>query len=87
VRTRNYRLTWEDAQAIRELYRNGWRQYDLAVKFQISQSHVSEILRGHKWKIDTSTTKLRGRPKGRGRSNALHPLLRDSLQALKQEES
>lgn len=85
--TSNHKLRLEDVAAIRDLYKKGWRQVDLAVKFGISQSHVSEIVNGRKWKTSTSTTKPHGRLKDSALFRDLHPLLRDLLQALKQEES
>jgi len=83
--TSNHKLRLEDVAAIRDLYKKGWRQVDLAVKFGVSQSHVSEIVNGRKWRTNTSTTNPRGHLKDSALFRDLHPLLRDLLQALKQE--
>ena len=44
------RLTAEEVVAIRRCVGIGWRQVDVAARFGISQSHVSEIVNYHKWK-------------------------------------
>lgn len=47
---RTGQLTKVDVERIRECYLGGARQVDLAARFGISQTHVSGIVRGEKWK-------------------------------------
>lgn len=46
----NARLTAVDAKEICVLYNQGVRQYQLAVRFGVSQQHISAVIRGRKWK-------------------------------------
>ena len=49
-------LTVTEVLLMRELYKKGWRQMDLAARFGVSQPHVSKILRGFKWpKVSTAS--------------------------------
>jgi HNH endonuclease len=44
------KLTQADVISIREMYRSGARQVDIAARFQITQAHVSEIVLRKVWK-------------------------------------
>jgi len=46
----NVKLTESKVLQIRELYRDGWLQREIAEKFGICQVRVSEICRGKAWK-------------------------------------
>jgi DNA-binding MarR family transcriptional regulator len=49
VRNSQVRLTPAEVLLLRVLRRNGWTQMQLAVRFGVSQGHVSKICRGFKW--------------------------------------
>jgi len=49
--TNTARLTESDVRLIRELYATGqWRQVDLAERFKVRQTNISEIVRRATWK-------------------------------------
>ena len=49
------KLTYEQVAAIRRLYRSGKaNQYELATTFGVSQSQVSNIVRGWQWREPTA---------------------------------
>ncbi len=43
------KLTINNVIKIRKLYQNGWKQGELARKFDVSQPHVSCVVNGKKW--------------------------------------
>jgi hypothetical protein len=57
-RGRNVRLTWDDAQAIRALCAEGWRQSDVARAFGVAGPHVSQIVHFKKWPIRPSAAEV-----------------------------
>ena len=46
------KLTLQDVLSIREQYKNGRSQNELAVAFSVSQRHISDIVNGKTWKKD-----------------------------------
>lgn len=49
TRRPSYRLTYEDAIHIWDLYLDGWFQNRIAAKFDINPGRVNEIVKGHKF--------------------------------------
>jgi hypothetical protein len=43
------KLTQEQVNQIRDLYRNGAKQAELAAQFGVNQPHISRIVRGEAW--------------------------------------
>jgi hypothetical protein len=54
---RSTKLTMVDAREIRMLYRRGWRQWDIAHEFEVSQALISEIVRNTIWSEIEETEK------------------------------
>lgn len=45
------KLTYKDAQSIRQRYKQGEKQKNLAIEYQVSRSYISLIVNNYKWKI------------------------------------
>lgn len=43
----SYRLTFEDAQKVWRLHKEGWFNSRIAALFDVNQGRVSEVLNGH----------------------------------------
>lgn len=53
------KITFDDAQEIRRLRRQGKRLLDLAAQFGISVSAITRIMQGHTWKPDAAALAAR----------------------------
>jgi len=51
------RLTEEDIEEIRALRKAGWKQKDIAIRFGICDPHVSDIIRGKRWRRASGETR------------------------------
>jgi len=43
----NAKLTWEQAEAVREEYKNGVKKADLAIKYKISKTNIGRLIAGN----------------------------------------
>lgn len=69
------RLTEGDIEEIRALKAAGWKQMDIAKKFGISDPHVSDIVRGRRWR------------RGRGKTTTQHGNFKHGKYAVRREDS
>jgi predicted XRE-type DNA-binding protein len=69
------RLTESNIIAIRKMKANGIRQSDIAKKFGISDPHVSDIVRGKKWR------------RAKGKTTTVHGNFKHGKYAVRRETS